>query len=136
MTAVPFLELNRLSVAYGETRVVWDVSVQIPAGSLTATVGPNGAGKSTLLKAALHVLFPAGQVGDLGEMDHLMTIMPEAYPADLPAAVAEYLVGQGWVRPAQSSGQAAGADRISHVKLTHRGRALLESTERHQGSGA
>ena len=51
--SAPPLELRGLSVAYGETPVVWDVSLTVPPGTLTAIVGPNGAGKSTLLKASL-----------------------------------------------------------------------------------
>ncbi|WP_137178833.1 metal ABC transporter ATP-binding protein [Roseomonas sp. AR75] len=46
------LEVQHLTVAYGEKPAVWDVTWSAPPG-LTAIVGPNGAGKSTLLKAAL-----------------------------------------------------------------------------------
>jgi manganese/zinc/iron transport system ATP- binding protein len=50
------LSIRDLTVAYGETRVLDDVSLDVPAGSMTAIVGPNGAGKSTLLRAALDLL--------------------------------------------------------------------------------
>ncbi len=40
---------DAISKSYGDTRVVDDVSVAIPAGGVTAIIGPNGAGKSTLL---------------------------------------------------------------------------------------
>lgn len=49
----PALAVAGLSVAYGGTLVLTDVSWQVPAGTLAAIIGPNGAGKSTLLKAIL-----------------------------------------------------------------------------------
>jgi len=47
------IEVNDLTVAYGDTPVLWDLDVEVPAGVLMAIVGPNGAGKSTLIKAIL-----------------------------------------------------------------------------------
>lgn len=43
------IELNDVSKAYGDDAAIGPVSLQIPAGGITALVGPNGAGKSTLL---------------------------------------------------------------------------------------
>jgi manganese/zinc/iron transport system ATP- binding protein len=66
--AVQALALERVSASYGGRTVLDDVTLEIPAGLLTAMVGPNGAGKSTLVKAALG-LMPAvrGRVRLLGE---------------------------------------------------------------------
>lgn len=61
------VEVRDLTVAYRERPVLWDVDLDVPAGSLTALVGPNGAGKSTLLKAVLGLVPAAsGQVLVLG----------------------------------------------------------------------
>jgi len=54
------VEVVDLTVAYREQPVLWDVDVEVPAGSLTAIVGPNGAGKSTLIKAILGLVPTAG----------------------------------------------------------------------------
>ncbi len=45
------LKLSKLSVRYGATRALSDVSLVIRPGVVTGLVGPNGAGKSTLVDA-------------------------------------------------------------------------------------
>jgi ABC-type Mn2+/Zn2+ transport system ATPase subunit len=47
------LEIRDLEAGYGREPTLTGVSLQLPAGSITAVVGPNGSGKSTLLKAIL-----------------------------------------------------------------------------------
>src|SRR6266568_7284327 len=48
---VPLLEVRGLSSGYGETQVLWDISLDVLRGEVVALVGANGAGKSTLLTA-------------------------------------------------------------------------------------
>ena len=43
------IEFNHLNFSYGDTEVLRDVSLKIPAGSSLAIVGPTGSGKSTLV---------------------------------------------------------------------------------------
>ena len=45
------IEVEQLSVWYGETKALEDVSLGIPPGQVTALVGPSGCGKSTFLRA-------------------------------------------------------------------------------------
>jgi branched-chain amino acid transport system ATP-binding protein len=52
------LEIRDLTVERGGRAVVKDVSVEIPAGQVTALLGPNGAGKSTLVLSVGGVLKP------------------------------------------------------------------------------
>jgi branched-chain amino acid transport system ATP-binding protein len=57
------LALRGLTVERGRRAVVRDVSIEIPAGEITALLGPNGAGKSSLVLAVGGVLrLQAGSV--------------------------------------------------------------------------
>lgn len=47
------LRFRHVSVRYGATPALRDLTFAIPCGSSTAILGPNGAGKSTLLRAIL-----------------------------------------------------------------------------------
>src|SRR5262245_3574114 len=50
------LSIYDLTVAYHRRPVLWDVTLDIPAGHLVGIVGPNGAGKSTLIKAVMDLV--------------------------------------------------------------------------------
>jgi branched-chain amino acid transport system ATP-binding protein len=54
------LEVRQLAVAYGDVQVLWDASLTIDEGSVTALLGPNGAGKSTMLKTIMGLTRPLG----------------------------------------------------------------------------
>lgn len=43
------LELKDVSSAYGQSQVLWDIGMEIEAGSAVALIGRNGVGKTTLL---------------------------------------------------------------------------------------
>ncbi|MFP5288472.1 MAG: phosphate ABC transporter ATP-binding protein PstB [Thermoanaerobaculia bacterium] len=46
----PILEVDRLSLWYGEKQALKDISLRIPEKQITAFIGPSGCGKSTLLR--------------------------------------------------------------------------------------
>ena len=50
------IEVKDVSVSYGDTQVLQNVSLSIEHGVMVALVGPNGAGKSTLFKAILGLI--------------------------------------------------------------------------------
>jgi branched-chain amino acid transport system ATP-binding protein len=47
---VTLLAVNDLEVRYGDTQVLWGISLAVTAGKIVALVGANGAGKTTLLR--------------------------------------------------------------------------------------
>ena len=55
----PAVELIRLSVGYGATPIVRDVSLTVSAGETLVVLGPSGAGKTTLLYAIAGFLEPS-----------------------------------------------------------------------------
>jgi urea transport system ATP-binding protein len=50
------LEIRELNVAYGESQVLWDVSLDVPDGGVVCLMGRNGVGKTTLLKTIMGLL--------------------------------------------------------------------------------
>jgi branched-chain amino acid transport system ATP-binding protein len=62
------LEVRGLEAGYERTTVLRDVTLEVPAGQVTALLGPNGAGKTTLLRVVSGFLRPtAGSVRFFGE---------------------------------------------------------------------
>ena len=57
--AGPALEMDGLSVSYGRTRVIDELTLAVPRGSVFALLGRNGAGKSSLLRVLLGQRPPA-----------------------------------------------------------------------------
>jgi phosphate transport system ATP-binding protein len=47
---VPILEIDRLDLFYGSKQALFETTLSIPRGKVTALVGPSGCGKSTLLR--------------------------------------------------------------------------------------
>lgn len=60
-------------ISYGKTRIVEELSLEIPEGKITALIGANGSGKSTVLKALCRIMKPdRGQVILDGRSIHRM----------------------------------------------------------------
>ena len=70
---VPVVQLSNVRIERGGRAILRDVSLTVPAGSITAVLGPSGSGKSTLLAALTGELRPV--TGSL-----------EIFGAPLPAA--------------------------------------------------
>ena len=65
------LRAEELSLGYEDNIIIEGMSLQIPAGKVTALVGGNGSGKSTLLKGLARILKPhSGGVYLDGTMIH------------------------------------------------------------------
>ena len=65
------LTINNIDVAYGDAQILYDVSLDIQEGEITAVIGANGAGKTTLLKTISGILRP--QDGSIVFMDRVIS---------------------------------------------------------------
>jgi len=132
--SAPIVELDAVTAAYRERRVLLDVSLRIEAGELVALIGPNGAGKSTLLAVATGLLRPLAGVVRLDgepvetlerlEVARRMAVVPGA--ANLPFATrVEEVVALGRLphedpfRGARPADRAAIAGAIERVGIGH-----------------
>jgi branched-chain amino acid transport system ATP-binding protein len=52
------LKIEKLSIAYGRTQVVWDVSFAVEEKSITAILGANCSGKSSILNSIIGLIEP------------------------------------------------------------------------------
>jgi branched-chain amino acid transport system ATP-binding protein len=103
------LELDRIHTAYGEIRILQDVSLQVAEGELVCLLGGNASGKSTTLKTILGIVRPyAGSVSFAGEevtgrptsyrISRGMAIVPENRRLFAPMSVQENLEMGAYLR--------------------------------------
>ena len=130
MSDAPAIGVEDLTVAYGERPALWDVDLEVPAGSLMAIVGPNGAGKTTLIRAVLGLLRPAaGRIAVFGKpyaaQRRLVAYVPQRNSVDwdFPTSVADVVtMGRygrlGWMRRPGRDDRAAALEAIDRVGMT------------------
>lgn len=105
----PAISLRDLRVLHGSHVAVRDVTLDVPAGAVTAIIGPNGSGKSTLLGTVSGLHAPsAGTVRVLGQeprrgrrrVAHVLqtTVANEAVPLTVRETVRMGTYGRhGWL---------------------------------------
>jgi ABC-type branched-subunit amino acid transport system ATPase component len=75
MNSDDILVVKNVSVAYGESKVLFDANLSVKPGQVVACVGRNGAGKTTLLKSIGGFLKPTS--GSITfDHTHLIGMMP------------------------------------------------------------
>ncbi len=63
------LQISGLNVYYGESHILRDVDLSVPAGKMVCLIGRNGVGKTTLLKTIMGLLKPrTGNIKLTGEI--------------------------------------------------------------------
>jgi len=111
MTHTPHrLDIENISIAYGEKTILKDVSFNVPHGARVAVVGPNGAGKSTLFKGLVGILpLQSGRILihglPLGDHKDCVAYVPQRGEVDwrFPVTVRDVVMmgrygSQGWLR--------------------------------------
>jgi branched-chain amino acid transport system ATP-binding protein len=56
------LQLDAISTYYGDTHVLWDISLNVPQGSIVAMLGRNGMGKTTIIRSVMGLTPPSSGV--------------------------------------------------------------------------
>ena len=75
------LKLEHLSAGYGEKTILHEISLDFPAGTVTAVLGPNGCGKSTLLRAAVGLIpITAGEISGEEPRARYVAYLPQSRP--------------------------------------------------------
>jgi urea transport system ATP-binding protein len=109
------LAVEHLDVAYRRTQVLFDVSMEVPAGGLVCVMGRNGVGKTTLLNTVMGVLRPTkGRV--LWEGDDITSLRPHdriragiAYAPQGHPTFPQLTVGENLAVVVESTGGTVGA---------------------------
>lgn len=130
MTDTPHrLDIQNISIAYGEKTILEDVSFDVPHGARVAVVGPNGAGKSTLFKALVGILpLQQGRILihglPLGDHQDCVAYVPQREEVDwrFPVTVRDVVMmgrygAQGWLRRPSKSDHNAVQQGLSEMGI-------------------
>jgi ABC-type Mn2+/Zn2+ transport system ATPase subunit len=125
------LEVENVSVAYGDKIVLNDVSFQVPHGARIAVVGPNGAGKSTLFKAMVGLLpLKTGRILihglSLGNHKDCVAYIPQREEVDwrFPVTVGDVVMmgrynSRGWFSRPNKSDQEAVERSLAEMSISN-----------------
>jgi ABC-2 type transport system ATP-binding protein len=101
------IEVKSISMQYGRTRALDQVSLKAEEGKILGLLGPNGAGKTTLMRILTTFLYPSGGTATIYGHDvtqkplsvrKLIGYMPEEVPLYNDMLVDEYLIFIGKAR--------------------------------------
>ncbi len=101
------IHVQNISMRYGPTLALSDVSFSVQDGEILGLLGPNGAGKSTLMKILTTFICPisgTAKVNDFDILEHplqvreLVGYLPETVPLYMDMRVDEYLTFVGNAR--------------------------------------
>ena len=115
------LEVTGVSVAFGATRTLDDVTFAAPTGCIVGVIGPNGAGKSTLFRAMLGLLPHTGTVRIAGTPAYVP--QGDRTTADFPATAFDVaLMGRygatPWWRPLGRAAKASAEQALDDVGMS------------------
>jgi ABC-2 type transport system ATP-binding protein len=85
MSAMPVIETEGLTKAYGDARGIEEVTFSVQAGEVFGFLGPNGAGKTTTIRTLLDMLHPTrGSASIFGLDSHRSSVAIRARLGNLP----------------------------------------------------
>ena len=114
-TTPPILDVDRLSVRFGATTILKDVSFRVSRGESVAVIGPNGSGKTVLFRALI------GAIPSEGTLKWAPGIRLGYVPQKVDLARDLPITGIDFLRARGASGQSSDAaiqQALSAVGLT------------------
>lgn len=94
------ISVKNLSMDYGSTRALDDVSFEVREKEVVGLLGPNGAGKTTLMRILTTFIYPSGGTATISDIDitvdplrvrRLIGYLPETPPLYPDMRVDEYI---------------------------------------------
>lgn len=130
--------VQSLSVAYGSTIALTDVSASFVPGTVTALVGHNGSGKSTLLQALAGIVRPTSGTVNIGL--RRVSYVPQRSDVNdrMPVSVREVIEMGTWPRrgilgrvgPVERKSVDAAIERLQLTELRSRRLSTLSGGQR------
>lgn len=128
----PSIQVDDLTVRYGEVTALQSASLAVSAGRVTALIGMNGSGKSTLFKAVMGIARPAagtvrldGRSPAAARRRGLVGYVPQNESVDwqFPVSVRDVVMmgrygHQGLTRRPRTADRAAVDEALEQVDLT------------------
>jgi phosphate transport system ATP-binding protein len=121
----PAIEIDGLSAYYGERRAVGDLTLTIPANTVTAIIGPSGCGKSTFVRCLnrMHETVPGARAEGAVRVDG-----EDIYAPGAGAASIRQRIGMVFQRPNPFPTMSIFDNAVAGLKLAGvRDRALLKT---------
>ena len=115
------LEVEKLNVAVASVRILRDVSLELPPGSMTGLIGRNGAGKTTLMKTIMGLLKPTGGVVRFEGRDvlplhtHARARLGIGYMPEDRRLIPDLTIEENVLMPAWATGMPGAAERLQLV---------------------
>src|SRR3977135_2202879 len=114
----PVVTLDHVTVAYGRSRALGDVTTSFAPGGV-GLLGPNGAGKSTMIKALLGFIVPEqGRMRILGLDVAVSSLEIRARVGYMPESDA-HIPGMNAVSFVAYCGELAGLPRVDAMQRAH-----------------
>ena len=115
------LKVENLSVSIAAMRILRDVSLEVPSGSMIGLIGRNGAGKTTLMKALMGLLKASGGAVRL-ESRELLSVPTHArarlgigYMPEDRRLIPDLTVEENILVPAWATSEPAANERLEKV---------------------
>lgn len=111
------IDTHDLNVYYGDKQAVADVSLTIPARSITALIGPSGCGKSTFLRTLnrMHEVIPGARVDG-----HVLMDGVNLYGRDVDPVIVRRQIGMVFQRPNPFPTMSIQENVLAGATLNHR----------------